>query len=149
MRKFSWMFFGAIVIFAFGFAAMDGKNAGKPAAEKPTNNASETLPTYTSTPVVAGGTVSGTVTYSGTAPAPAKLQVTKDVAVCGKEGHTDESLVVGANKGIKNVVVSIKGIKQGKAMEALGQFCARSKSLLVSAARGFGAGEQTAEDCKQ
>jgi plastocyanin len=60
------------------------------------------------------------VTYSGTAAAPKKLEVTKDVAVCGKEGHVDESLVVGANKGIKDVVVSIKGVKQGKSMEALG-----------------------------
>jgi plastocyanin len=48
------------------------------------------------------------------------LEVTKDVAVCGKEGHVDESLVVGANKGIQNVVVSIKGVKAGKALEALG-----------------------------
>jgi plastocyanin len=126
MRKFYfWMFLGAMVVFVSGFAWMDGKNESKPttkSAVTATENstANETLPAYETVTVFAGGTVSGTVTYAGTAPAPAKLQVTKDVAVCGKEGHVDESLVVGANKGIKDVVVSIKGIKQGKAMEALG-----------------------------
>jgi hypothetical protein len=129
MRKlYAWLFLGAVVVFAFGFAKFDGKNTDKPAAKTATvemvnpagSGASSPSPAYTTITVVAGGTVSGTVTYAGTAPAPAKLQVTKDVAVCGKEGHVDESLVVGANKGIKDVVVSIKDVKQGKAMEALG-----------------------------
>jgi plastocyanin len=108
MRKFyaSW-FLGAMLVFAFGFAKFDGKNAEKPAAESAALAA-------------AGGTVAGTVTYAGTAPAPAKLQITKDVPICGKEGHVDESLLVGANKGIKDVVVSIKGVKQGKSLETLG-----------------------------
>lgn len=68
----------------------------------------------------AGGTVAGTVTYLGAAPAPKKLQVTKDVAVCGQHDHFDESLVVGANKGIKNVIVSIQSVKGGKSLDALG-----------------------------
>jgi plastocyanin len=111
MRKFySLLLLGVMMVFVFGFANNDGKNANTPAAAS----------NYTTVPVVAGGTVSGTITYAGTAAAPKKLEVTKDVAVCGKEGHVDESLVVGANKGIQNVVVSIKGIKQGKGMDALG-----------------------------
>jgi plastocyanin len=126
MRKFYfWMFLGAMVVFVSGFAWMDGKNESKPTAKSAmivteNSTASEMLPAYETITVVAGGTVSGTITYAGTAPAPAKLQVTKDVAICGKEGHVDESLVVGANKGIKDVVVSIKGVKQGKTMDALG-----------------------------
>jgi len=114
MRKFySLLLLGVMAVFVFGFVNHDGKNANTPATK--------TVPssTYTTIPVVAGGTVSGTVTYSGTAPVPKKLEVTKDVAVCGKEGHVDESLIC-TNKCIKDVVVSIKGIKQGKAMEALG-----------------------------
>jgi plastocyanin len=119
------MFLAAMVILVSGFAWMDGKNESKTAANSAAvaaenSGASEMSPAYTAFTVVAGGTVSGAVTYAGTAPAPAKLQVTKDVAVCGKEGHVDESLVVGANKGIKDVVVSIKGVKQGKSMDALG-----------------------------
>lgn len=129
MRKFyALLFLGAMGIFAFGFAKFDGKNANKSATKTTTvetassasEGTNEASPTYTTVTVVAGGTVSGTVTYAGTAPAPAKLQVTKDVAICGKEGHIDESLVVGEKKGIKDVVVSIKGVKQGKAMDALG-----------------------------
>ncbi len=133
MRKFySLLLLGVMLIFVFGFVNNDGKNANTPAAKAAPSS------TYTATTVVAGSTVSGTVTYSGTAPAPKKLEVTKDVAVCGKEGHVDESLVVGANKGIQNVVVSIKGIKQGKAMDALGasfvldqKVCAYKPHVLV------------------
>lgn len=129
MRKFvSWLFLGAMAVFAFGFAGVDGK-IGNTLAVNSTNS------TMT---VAAGGTVAGTVTYAGTAPAPKKLEVTKDVAICGKEGHVDESLVVGANKGIQNVVVSIKGVSQGKSMEALGasfvldqKVCAYKPHVLV------------------
>jgi plastocyanin len=129
MRKFySLLLLGVMAVFVFGFASFDGKNEKTPTllqkeltkvgAAK--SEATAAFPTYTEIAVVAGGSVSGTVTYSGTAAAPKKLEVTKDVAICGKEGHVDESLVVGANKGIKDVVVSIKGVKQGKSMEALG-----------------------------
>lgn len=75
---------------------------------------------YTATKVAGGGSVTGTITYSGKAPAPKKLAVTKDTQVCGKVEHMDESLVVGAKGGIQNVVVSIKGITSGKGLEALG-----------------------------
>lgn len=75
---------------------------------------------YTVATVSSGGSVSGTVTYSGKAPAPKKLAVTKDTQVCGKTEHMDESLVVGANGGIKNVIVSLKGVKSGKGLETLG-----------------------------
>ncbi len=118
MRKFySLLLFGVMAVFVFGFASFDGKNEKTPEAKSDTPVAA---PAYAEIMVVAGGSVSGTVTYSGTAAAPKKLEVTKDVAICGKEGHVDESLVVGANKGIKDVVVSIKGVKQGKSMDALG-----------------------------
>ncbi len=51
----------------------------------------------------AGGTVSGTVKYDGTAPTPKKVEVTKDKEVCG--------LIVGSGGGIANAVVIIKGAK--------------------------------------
>ncbi|MBI4531540.1 MAG: hypothetical protein HY709_08450, partial [Candidatus Latescibacteria bacterium] len=75
---------------------------------------------YTVVTVTNGGTISGTVTYAGTASAPNALQVNKDVEVCGKEPHHDQSLVVGANKGIADVIVSLKNIRQGKALDTLG-----------------------------
>src|SRR6267378_1518462 len=56
------------------------------------------------------GDIVGKVKYAGTAPTPAKIQVTKDQAVCGKAEHIDETLLVGPDKGVKNVVVNIYGI---------------------------------------
>jgi hypothetical protein len=67
--------------------------------------------------VADGGTVSGTVKYSGQAPAPKKLDITKDKEVCGQKEHVDESLVVGSDGGVKNAVVAITNISQGKAMD--------------------------------
>jgi plastocyanin len=70
--------------------------------------------------VVAGpalaGDIVGKVRYAGTAPAPAKIQVTKDQAVCGKATHVDESLIVGADKGVMYVVVKVADPKDGKKM---------------------------------
>jgi len=59
----------------------------------------------------AGGTVSGTVKFDGTAPKPKQLEVTKDKEVCGVKPHFDEDVVVGADGGIQNAVVVIKGAK--------------------------------------
>jgi plastocyanin len=66
----------------------------------------------------AAGEIVGKVTYAGTAPAPAKVNITKDQAICGKVPHFDETLVVGADKGVKNTVVSIADPKDGKKMAA-------------------------------
>jgi len=63
---------------------------------------------------VFAGDIVGKVKYAGTAPAPAKIQVTKDQAVCGKAEHIDETLLVGPDKGVKNVVVNISDPKDGK-----------------------------------
>jgi plastocyanin len=66
--------------------------------------------------VTGGGTISGTVSYEGTPPAPEKLPVTKDKPVCGEEKNSPD-LVVGDSGGIKNVVVRLTNISKGKAME--------------------------------
>jgi hypothetical protein len=84
---------------------------------KPAGN--DEASTVAATPA-AGGTISGSVTYLGTAAPPQKLAVTKNVEVCGKLEHLDQRLVVGASKGIKDVVVSVSNVKGGKALEALG-----------------------------
>ncbi len=62
------------------------------------------------------GEIVGKVKYAGNAPAPAKINVTKDQQVCGKVAHVEESLLVGADKGVKNAVVSITDPKDGKKM---------------------------------
>jgi plastocyanin len=73
---------------------------------------------YEAVAVADGGSISGTVKYDGTPPAPAKIPVTKDPEVCGKEGKEKVSpdLTVGAGGGVANVVVVVKAAK-GKKLE--------------------------------
>src|SRR5712671_2227808 len=59
----------------------------------------------------AGGTVSGTVKYDGAAPAPKKVEVTKDKEVCALHPHFEEDLIVDSGGGIANAVVIVKGAK--------------------------------------
>src|SRR3989442_1669909 len=63
---------------------------------------------YEAIAVTDGGTLSGTVTIEGTAPPPAKIEVTKDPEVCGKESKEkgNPSLLVGQGGGIANVAVT-------------------------------------------
>jgi plastocyanin len=63
--------------------------------------------------VTDGGSVSGRITYDGTAPAPEILKVDEDVEACGGDRASDE-LLVSAGGGIQNVVISIDKIKAGK-----------------------------------
>ena len=63
-----------------------------------------------------GGTISGTVKFKGTAPAPQKLDVSKDKEVCGKTPKVDQSLVVN-NGNLANAVVTITDIKKGKKID--------------------------------
>ena len=49
-----------------------------------------------------------------------KIEVTKDVAVCGKTDKFDEAPVVGRDQGLRNVVVSITNIQKGKSQRAEG-----------------------------
>ncbi len=72
---------------------------------------------YTGGDVKDGGSISGTVKFAGTAPAPKKLEVTKDKEVCAKGDKTDKSLVV-HNGNIEYAVVSITDIKTGKKIDA-------------------------------
>lgn len=77
-----------------------------------------TLLAYTGGDVKDGGTISGTVKFAGAAPAPKKLEVSKDKEVCGKGGEkVDKSLVV-AGGNLVNAVVTITDIKTGKKIDA-------------------------------
>ncbi|MPZ76749.1 MAG: TonB-dependent receptor [Deltaproteobacteria bacterium] len=63
-----------------------------------------------------GGSISGTVKFKGTAPAPKKLDVGKDREVCAKTPKVDQSLIV-SNGNLANAVVTITDIKKGKKIE--------------------------------
>jgi plastocyanin len=56
-----------------------------------------------------GGTIEAAVTFAG-APVVEKLKVNKDTEKCGTEAMI-EKVVVGANKGLANAVVSVPGAK--------------------------------------
>ena len=75
------------------------------------------LAAYEGGDVKDGGTISGTVKFKGTAPAPKKLDVSKDKEVCGKSPKMDQSLVVN-NGNLANAVVTITDIKKGKKIDA-------------------------------
>ncbi len=74
---------------------------------------------YEAIAVADGGTLAGVVKYAGTPPPPAKIEVTKDPQVCGKE-KVKPDLLVGAGGGIANVVVAVKATK-GKKLEPAAQ----------------------------
>jgi plastocyanin len=63
-----------------------------------------------------GGTIVGEVKYAGDPPPPEMQPVTKDPKVCGSDPKPSPLLVVGADKGIRDVVVSLDA-KKGKALE--------------------------------
>lgn len=71
---------------------------------------------YQGGPVSGGGTIAGTVTYTGTATA-SSYSPNKDTQVCGTGAHKGEDVAVGANKGLKYVVVSLTDITKGAALD--------------------------------
>ena len=54
-----------------------------------------------------GGTIRGTVRFTGAAIAQKKLPVTVDHSVCGKEKDA-EDIILSPDNGIRNVVVSLQ-----------------------------------------
>jgi len=71
---------------------------------------------YTGGDVKDGGSISGTVKFKGTAPAPKKLDVGKDKEVCDKSPKMDQTLIV-KDGNLANAVVTITDIKTGKKMD--------------------------------
>lgn len=62
-----------------------------------------------------GGTIAGVVKFEGDAPSAKMLKVDKDEQTCGHENKMSEELVInGESKGIKNAVVSLVDIAAGK-----------------------------------
>jgi plastocyanin len=58
----------------------------------------------------AAGTITGRVVFTGEIPQARKIKVTKDQEKCGQE-KTAEDLIVSPDRGIKNVVLSVAGLK--------------------------------------
>jgi len=63
------------------------------------------------------GTVSGIVRYGGARPSPVPVAITKDREVCGTAPVYDQSLVVGRDRGLANVVVTLAAMAQGQPLK--------------------------------
>lgn len=64
------------------------------------------------------GVIAGTVSLSGGTPLPERLAVTSDREVCDQEPKFDESIIVAPEtRGLKNVVVRLTDITEGKAWD--------------------------------
>ncbi|MFQ5890328.1 MAG: carboxypeptidase regulatory-like domain-containing protein [Gemmatimonadota bacterium] len=76
---------------------------------------SQQAPAYNAREVEGGGQIIGSVTVTGTLPAPTRLEVTKDHEVCGAEPKVAEDLLVkSGTNGLRNAVVSLSDITEGK-----------------------------------
>lgn len=70
--------------------------------------------------VTDGGTISGTVKWSGPVPHELDYPITKDPQICetdGKKTANLDRLIVGPEGGVANTIVYIKNISAGKAMD--------------------------------
>ena len=75
---------------------------------------------YKVVPVTDGGTISGTIKWSGPVPHDLEFPITKDPQICetdGKKTVSLERLIVGPEGGVANTIVYLKNIPAGKALE--------------------------------
>jgi hypothetical protein len=75
---------------------------------------------YETISVANGGTITGTVKWSGPMPHLATLPINKDPQICDPTAEKTrdlERLVVGPNQGVANTIVHLKDITRGKAMD--------------------------------
>lgn len=69
---------------------------------------------YKTAEVVDGATLSGTIRYAGTAPVRAPVTVNSDADFCGQHEILAEDLIVSDGGGVRNAVVWLEGVKEGK-----------------------------------
>jgi hypothetical protein len=75
---------------------------------------------YQVVPVNGGGTIRGTVKWTGVVPTTVSLTLNKDFEVCDPNSQKKrdlERLLVSPNGGVANTVVFLKNVTQGKAMD--------------------------------
>jgi len=76
--------------------------------------------TYQVVNVTNGGTISGTVKWSGPQPHIVSLPITKDPSICDPNNQKTrdlERIVIGPSGGVANTVVYLRNISSGKAMD--------------------------------
>ncbi len=81
-------------------------------------SASASAQDYDVVSVENGASIVGRVTVSGDAPAPLQLLITKDVEICGLGYRERKEVDVDETGGLRNTVVFIEEIAEGKAWES-------------------------------
>ncbi|MGA8222702.1 MAG: carboxypeptidase-like regulatory domain-containing protein [Candidatus Acidiferrales bacterium] len=82
--------------------------------------ATQSFAQYQVVTVTDGGTITGTVKWSGAKPKPLTLPITKNPDVCeinGQKTRDLERLEIAPDEGVANTVVFLKDISKGKAMD--------------------------------
>ena len=67
-----------------------------------------------------GGSISGSVKWSGPVPRELEFPITKDPQICetdGKKTTSLDRLIIGPDRGVANTIVYLKNISAGKAMD--------------------------------
>jgi hypothetical protein len=73
--------------------------------------------------VTDGGTISGTVKWSGPVPPPLDFPITKDPQICDPDSKKNielERLIIGPKGGVANTVIYLKDVRAGKPMDLPG-----------------------------
>ena len=70
---------------------------------------------YKTIEVSDAATIRGTIQYTGTPPARAPLTINSDKEICGKHKILSEDLIVSSGGGVRNAVVWLVDVKEGKA----------------------------------
>lgn len=102
----------ATITILLGLIAGCSKDEERPASqESAPAKAAASAPAGTAT-AQGSGTIAGRVVFKGTH-TPGKLSVGKDKEVCG-DAKRDPTLIVGGDGGVRNAVIQIAGVTQGR-----------------------------------
>jgi plastocyanin len=110
-----WTLRAALLTALFLPAAACPGSKPAPVKEEPAGPPPPPKTGYTPGPVAASGAIKGKVTLTGTAPTLPQVRCARDLDVCGK-GRPNQTLLVGADGALKNVIVSLTDIHAGKAL---------------------------------
>ncbi len=113
MRHAVGLIFALAALVALVGCGGDGSSTSKPSATgKSSGKSTKSTSAKSDDDVVVTqegwGNLVGKFVYDGTPPKPSPLVINKDAEVCGKFNLADESLVVGEDGGIANVVIYVR-----------------------------------------